>query len=289
MDVQRYVYEKCRLLEEPEDYFQGRRLPEGYALPNNILAFFPRWGEANEQCHARHVLVIPFAPVTYCVDQARFELTPGIGILLRPWQHHHHLSANERRPCERLLITFELPAPQAYLPQSQTVGIQEDAWREVRRFLTLYRQGGPAELSWQLYRVLRCLSRRTEAVARQELSDLTARSISYILKHIGQPLEIRHVAAQVNISPSHLRMVFRNEMHVSIGKYINLQRSQKACHLLRHTLLSVQEIAEQCGYDSIYAFSHFFKNALGLSPLHFRQAGESAEVRSQRPPVNFPP
>ncbi len=273
-ELRQTVYQRCRELEVPEDYFQGRRLPESFALPNSILAFFPRWGQANEQCHARHVLVIPFTPVTYCVDQARFELTPGIGILLRPWQHHHHLSANERQPCERLLITFDLPAPQPYLPQSQTVDIHDAAWHEIQRFLGLYRQGATPELSWQLYRLLLCLSQRTEAVARQELSDVIVRSISFILKHIHHPLTIHRIAAKVNISPSHLRMMFRKEMHISIGKYINMQRSQKACHLLRHTLLPIQEVAEQCGYDSIYAFSHFFKNAMGLSPLNFRKAEE---------------
>ena len=31
-----------------------------------------------------------------------------------------------------------------------------------------------------------------------------------------------------------------------------------------------REIAEECGYASIYAFSHFFKNTLSISPNHFR-------------------
>jgi AraC-like DNA-binding protein len=35
--------------------------------------------------------------------------------------------------------------------------------------------------------------------------------------------------------------------------------------------MSVSEIAEACGYDSLYAFSHAFKNYAKISPAEFRQ------------------
>ena len=270
MDIIDFIYSQARNLQNPLDYYHGIALSKDFALPDNILAFFPRWSEVAEHSHQRYVLVIPFDPVVYCVEQSRFELHKGHGLLLRPWQRHNHLVKGERQLCERLLITFELSTPQEYLPVSQVMEISEASWKDVRRFLELYKSGNPTEVAWQLQKLLRGLAATQKVVVQQELSLTTTRAITYILRHIEENIEICKIASKVNLSPSHLRMVFRKEMHISIGKYIHAQKAQKACHLLQNTKLSIQEIAEQCGYSSIYAFSHFFKNIFSVSPVAFR-------------------
>ena len=82
-------------LELPENYYHGLYLPEKFALPDSILVFFSRWGVSEEQYHGRYQLVIPFAPVIYCVEKFRYELQPGMGLLLAPWQKHNHLPGSE--------------------------------------------------------------------------------------------------------------------------------------------------------------------------------------------------
>ena len=111
-----FLKTECEKLELPENYYHGLCMPENFALPDSILVFFSRWGVSEEQYHGRYQLVIPFAPVIYCVEQFRYELQPGTGLLLEPWQKHNHLPGSENVLCERLLITFSLPSPQSYLP-----------------------------------------------------------------------------------------------------------------------------------------------------------------------------
>ena len=270
MDIIRSVYSKTRELENPANYFSGQMLPAQFALPDNILAFFPRWSEPSEQHHRRYVLVLPFDKVIYCVEQSRFELKQGLGLLIHPWQRHNHLSGDRKQLCERLLITFELPEAQGYLPSSPVVFVHETAWKEIRRFLLLYHEGNAIELAWQLLKILKCLAGTPVVAAHQQLSETTTKAIRYVQGHIGEMMNIFRIASALNISPSHLRMLFRKEMHISLGKYINAQKAQKACYLLENTSLPIQEIAEECGYASIYAFSHFFKNTLSISPNHFR-------------------
>ena len=270
MDLMRSVYAKTRELQDPENYYAGHLLPQKFALPDNILAFFPRWSEPSAHFHHRYVLVIPFDPVIYCVEQSRFELKPGLGLLLHPWQRHNHLSKDSKQLCERLLITFELPETQCYLPASPVVLLDDATWRDIRHFLNLYRQGNTIDLSWHLMKILRRLAGTVVAGEHQQLSELTAKAIRYVQNHISEMGDISHIASCLNISPSHLRMVFRKEMHISLGQFINAQKAQKACYLLENTTLSIQKIAELCGYSSIYAFSHFFKNTLSVSPNLFR-------------------
>ncbi|MFI5337171.1 MAG: AraC family transcriptional regulator, partial [Opitutales bacterium] len=54
---------------------------------------------------------------------------------------------------------------------------------------------------------------------------------------------------------------------------------------LRLTPNRVTEIAEQCGFNSIYSFSRAFRAAFGQSPVGYRQSvGPHGGPRRHRPP-----
>lgn len=258
-------------LELPENYYHGLCLPEKFALPDSILLFFVKWGVSEEQAHSRYSLVIPLAPMIYCVENFRYELSPGMGLLLLPWQKHHHLPGSEGRLCERLLITFELPSSQCYLPDSPLLELSETAQEMLKKLLRIYRERRITELSLTLAVLLNELSGKMVPVAEQRLTELTAESLKIISKNMKSALDIQFIADLLDISVSHLRMVFRKDMGVSIGKYIAEQRLLLACTLLKNSESGIQQIAENCGFASVCAFSHFFKNKTGLSPMTFRK------------------
>ncbi len=43
-----------------------------------------------------------------------------------------------------------------------------------------------------------------------------------------------------------------------------------ACRLLSRTEFAIDEIAERCGFGSIYAFSRAFKREVGTPPKRYR-------------------
>ena len=55
----------------------------------------------------------------------------------------------------------------------------------------------------------------------------------------------------------------------SFGHHLRELRITKACSLLHGTALSITQIAEQCGFESVYSFSRTFKTGIGLgaSPM----------------------
>jgi AraC-like DNA-binding protein len=59
-------------------------------------------------------------------------------------------------------------------------------------------------------------------------------------------------------------------------------RLEQACGLLRLGPQRVSEVAEQCGFASIYSFSRAFRLAYGVSPLAYRHSGRSAPVGRRR-------
>jgi transcriptional regulator GlxA family with amidase domain len=89
----------------------------------------------------------------------------------------------------------------------------------------------------------------------------------------GEPMGVKQLAGALGISASHLRARFRVSCGVSIGRHLRSLRLEKACGLLRLSQNRVTEIAEQCGFGSIYSFSRAFHSAYGMSPLAYRHEG----------------
>jgi len=263
----------------PENYYHGWCLPDNFALPDSILMFFARWGVSDEQVHGRYQLVIPFAPVIYFVENSRYELQRGLGLLLSPWQKHNHMPDSEKVLCERLIITFELPTAQDYLPGDQLVELSDTAMEYAAEMLTLYRQHQMPELSWQLVKLLKELSGRMSSNYEKKISEATSRSLSIISKNIGSALDIQFIADELQLSASYLRMIFRKDMGISIGRYIAEQRGILACCQLLDTDLSIQQISENSELEKIYANSHFLKNKIDKSPQEFRMSGTKPSSR----------
>ncbi|MCG6301234.1 helix-turn-helix transcriptional regulator [Vibrio vulnificus] len=70
------------------------------------------------------------------------------------------------------------------------------------------------------------------------------------------------------------RAAFANRFSSLVGKpmfeYLTNLRMQKAQELLLESLLPIDEIAEQVGYESERAFTLTFKKHTGTTPKRFR-------------------
>lgn len=262
-------------LAKPENYYRGKCLPENFALPDNILMFYHDWIYPGVQAHARHMLIIPFKEVIYFVDQSRVDLNPGFGLFLLPHQSHYLQADNTDQAHDRLFITFELSSPQSYLPSAPLTGFTDAAWQSTARLLRDYQKQDVLGTALELTHLLRELSNHSCCIESQRISAVTSDAIRFINHHIGKPFDNQAIADHLKISASNLRLIFRRDMNISLGRYIANQRLNAAKHRLRSTTLSVAAIALSCGFDSIYAFSHFFKHNTGVSPLQFRHRREN--------------
>jgi AraC-like DNA-binding protein len=106
--------------------------------------------------------------------------------------------------------------------------------------------------------------------------------INLLAQRAGPPPSLKELARALAISPSHLRARFRASCGVSLGRHLRRLRLEQACGLLRLGPQRVSEIAEQCGFSSIYSFSRAFRHAYGISPLAFRHSDRAAPGRRPR-------
>ena len=98
-----------------------------------------------------------------------------------------------------------------------------------------------------------------------------------IKTHLRKGLTIREIARELGVSPSLLRLTFRKEMKVSLGRYIQTRIMHKIEPMLRSTDMSVSEIAAEMGYQTESSLIRAFKRESGMTPQQFRRHKRSQE------------
>lgn len=94
---------------------------------------------------------------------------------------------------------------------------------------------------------------------------------SYINSHLGEDLSLARVSSEVYLSKNHLSTLFKNLTGSTFCDYVKQQRIQHARILLSTTDRTIDEIADQCGFNSSTYFSTVFKHEMGVTPSAFRQ------------------
>lgn len=96
------------------------------------------------------------------------------------------------------------------------------------------------------------------------------KAVDFILSHYSEDLSLEEVAAAVSISPSRLRALFREHFGISVIRWRDQLRMQKARELLQHTEHSVKQVAALVGYPDALYFSRRFRGFCGVSPSEYR-------------------
>ncbi len=106
-------------------------------------------------------------------------------------------------------------------------------------------------------------SHRIERVVQEALNLLAS--------NLEQPLSPETIARDLHVGYSYFRRAFKAQTGFSPKRYRLEVRLRRSCDFLRHSDLTVKEIAERLGYDSPYHFSTDFKNRMRTSPTAWRR------------------
>ena len=84
------------------------------------------------------------------------------------------------------------------------------------------------------------------------------------------PRNIKAYADHLCITPNHLSAVIREQSGRSVMDWLNAHCILRAQVLLRHTDLSIYEIADSLGFQSATFFTRFFHRETGITPKNYR-------------------
>ncbi|GKX31509.1 hypothetical protein SH1V18_39890 [Vallitalea longa] len=97
-------------------------------------------------------------------------------------------------------------------------------------------------------------------------------ALDYIYQNFNKKITINEIAHKISISPSYLSRIFKYVVGVTIIEYINNYRLEKSKEYIKSTELSLTQIAEILGFNSIHYFSKQFKKKYEISPIIYSKS-----------------
>ena len=88
--------------------------------------------------------------------------------------------------------------------------------------------------------------------------------------HLDEPLKLRRVAAVAGFEPTYFSRLFSTWMGIGYSHWLHYLRLGYAKSLLRHTSLSVLDVASAVGYGELSTFERNFSRYVGIRPREFR-------------------
>lgn len=264
----------------PDSYHVGRRHGRP-GLPENVLLFL-RQDLRTDQAgalHHRHVVILALAGSGgVCVDRHIHRLRPGRAVLILPHQLHHYVDVEP--PLRWLFLTFEADASAHTRLYNRQAALHPDQEGLLLRLLRSFADERPVaaeRLAMTASLLLGELAdRRLRPPGSGPLQPEAARpdvleQVNRILyQRLDRPPGIRGLAAEIGISPSHLRNLVRRSLGLSLGRYVLRVRLNHARILLADRRLKVGEVARRCGFGSLQAFSRAYRRMHGRSPRRDR-------------------
>ena len=101
--------------------------------------------------------------------------------------------------------------------------------------------------------------------------DLVKAVSEYITENINEKITIKELTMEFGISDTYLQKAFRNVYGMPVISFIRTQKMQCAARELIHTTCTIEEIAEEFGYENEGKFSSAFKRIMGDSPGIYRR------------------
>ena len=89
-----------------------------------------------------------------------------------------------------------------------------------------------------------------------------------------EDLSLQDLADQIQISPTYLSRLLKQEIGASFIDYLTQVRVRKAIQIMSDHTVKIYEVAERVGYSSQHYFSTAFKKVLGVSPAEYRKRGK---------------
>ncbi|PEE40775.1 helix-turn-helix domain-containing protein [Bacillus pseudomycoides] len=96
---------------------------------------------------------------------------------------------------------------------------------------------------------------------------------NYIFTHLYEDITLPHLAKIAALNSSYLSFLFKKEVGISLGEYIQRAKIDEAKSLMTYTRHSLSEISTLLNFHDQSHFTKVFKKHTGVSPKQFKNGG----------------
>ena len=151
----------------------------------------------------------------------------------------------------------------------------------------------PEQVNALIPRMIRHYCQLVQQHSLATYSGIIRDCLNYIDFHYMEQLSLETLAARFSVNKNYLSSRFHKETGRTVTAYINQIRINRAAGLLRHTSISIQQVAEQCGFADSNYFTRIFRKLVGVAPNEYRGPSRPAAVHArtrarQEKPVDTP-
>ena len=102
--------------------------------------------------------------------------------------------------------------------------------------------------------------------------------LAYVQDHLREAHTLESLAQHASMSRRTFVRHFEKATGMTVGRWITSQRLRRGCELLEGTSLSVEEIAEEIGFNTSSLFRHHFRACYRVSPRTWRKNFSNANA-----------
>ncbi|MFV0381055.1 MAG: helix-turn-helix domain-containing protein [Breznakia sp.] len=114
---------------------------------------------------------------------------------------------------------------------------------------------------------------------------IEGKTLAYITEWIktslDQDLSLETIAKKFSYSKSYLSRMFSDKMNITLTEYIKNLRIERAKALLSNLSISIEEIAELCGFNDEKYFMRCFKKQELMTPSQYRNAFSKSNLNNK--------
>lgn len=207
--------------------------------------------------------------ITYIHNGKRFVSDPEHAVLLPKGQDYElHCNASGEFPVINFYCTDDYCPDEFFTVPISNIEPYLNDYEMLQHLAMLRKTDYRVKSLAVLYNIV---SRLATEVKPSSFNPVLTPAIEYIEENIDRAdLNLTSLANVSRISEVYLRRLFNREFGVSPKQYITTLRISRAKQLLKNSGTPVSQVAEECGYSSVYHFSRAFKTATGYTPSEYR-------------------
>lgn len=204
--------------------------------------------------------------INITIDTVLYNLKQNDSVIIFPRQFH---SYETEKSSKMRVITFMPDLIPEFTNRYQNMLPEKNDIKEISNFKKYFDAKNIFEQKGLLYSIFGILVESTnfKEAANNEESQLLIKILRYIEKNFKTPCLLQTAAEELSYGYSYLSRTFKKRMGISYTEYLNKYRINRALYMLSNqNHVQIQQIAEECGYDSLCSFNRNFKHFTGRTP-----------------------
>jgi AraC-like DNA-binding protein/mannose-6-phosphate isomerase-like protein (cupin superfamily) len=269
-----------------------------------VAYYYKQWIDFHMGFHAHHTVEIMYVISGTCTVEMKDQpiLMRKGDLIMIDGGVSHRLIVEKDNPCRMLNVEFTFTDCEGVYPSMKQLAEGSTSLQDLlRRGSSYIVLRDPSDIYYTLKSLVMELDTDSEdninmahllisqliihvaRLAAEEAKDSAVRQIDryvrnaaeYIHQQYDCDIQIKDIAAAVNLHPVYLQRIFKSSMNVTMIEYLAELRIEKAKMLLSRTDVPIIEIADYIGLNSRQYFSALFKKYTGLSPAAYRKSVET--------------